>query len=93
MKADLLQGFGCPEMLDDREDVALPVPGPTEVLIEVAAAGVNNTDIWTREGAYGRADDREASSGWRGAFAFPRIQGGDIAGSIVEVGSGARNGS
>ena len=43
-------------MLDDREDVALPVPGPTEVLIAVAAAGVNNTDIWTREGAYGRAD-------------------------------------
>lgn len=88
MKAVLLQGFGGPEVLDYREDVASPVPGPSEVLIKVAAAGVNNTDIWTREGAYGRADDREAASGWRGAFAFPRIQGGDIAGSIIEVGSG-----
>lgn len=72
-----------------RDDVAVPVPPADEVLIEVTAAAVNNTDIWTREGAYGTREDTEAIAGWRGVpLEFPRIQGGDIAGRIVATGSG-----
>jgi NADPH:quinone reductase-like Zn-dependent oxidoreductase len=86
MKAVLLTGFGGPEKLDYREDVPVPEPRAGEVLVEVAAAGINNTDIWTREGAYGEEDDAGAVGGWRREpFVFPRIQGGDIAGRIVAV--------
>jgi NADPH:quinone reductase-like Zn-dependent oxidoreductase len=56
------------------------------VLIEVGACGVNNTDLWTRQGAYGREDDPNAISSWQ-QMQFPRIQGSDIAGRIVEVGT------
>ena len=69
--------------------MAEPAPGAGEVLIEVGAAAINNTDIWTREGAYGSADDPAAVSGWRREpMAFPRIQGADVAGRIVAVGAG-----
>jgi len=90
MKAVLLTGHGGPEKLEYREDVPIPKPAVGEVLIEVGAAGVNNTDIWTREGAYGTEDDPEATGGWRRGepMEFPRIQGLDIAGRIVEVGDG-----
>jgi NADPH:quinone reductase-like Zn-dependent oxidoreductase len=88
MKAVLLTGHGGPEKLEYREDVPTPEPARGEVLVEVGAAGVNNTDIWTREGAYGATDDPEAIGGWRRGepMQFPRIQGEDIAGRIVEVG-------
>jgi len=83
MRAMLLTGFGGPEMLVYRDDVAMPVPGPEEVLIRVGACGVNNTDVWTREGAYGSGE----KAGWAsGAFEFPRIQGADSVGTIIEVG-------
>jgi NADPH:quinone reductase-like Zn-dependent oxidoreductase len=90
MIAVLLTGHGGPEKLEYREDVPTPKPAEGEVLIEVGAAGVNNTDIWTREGAYGTEDDPEAVGGWRRGepMEFPRIQGLDIAGRIVEVGEG-----
>lgn len=52
MAAVLLTGHGGPEKLEYRTDVPVPTPGPGEVLIEVAAAGVNNTDINTRLGWY-----------------------------------------
>jgi alcohol dehydrogenase len=85
MRAFVLTGFGGYDKLEYRVDVPVPVPGTGEVLIKVAACGVNNMDIWTREGAYG--DDTE--SGWQGAgLDFPRIQGTDIVGRIVEVGEG-----
>jgi NADPH:quinone reductase-like Zn-dependent oxidoreductase len=79
----------------------VPQPGPDEVLIRVAAAGINNTDINTRIGWYSKSigqatgaggangfegvDDADAS--WSGkAMAFPRIQGADCCGYIVSVG-------
>jgi NADPH:quinone reductase-like Zn-dependent oxidoreductase len=91
MAAVLLTGHGGPQMLDYRSDVAVPKPGPGEVLVEVAACGVNNTDIWVREGAYGTDDDPDAESSWRRGettLTFPRIQGADTVGHIAAVGDG-----
>ncbi|AKG42647.1 Alcohol dehydrogenase zinc-binding domain protein [Streptomyces xiamenensis] len=59
------------------------------MLVRVGAVALNNTDLWTREGAYGRPDDPGALSGWRGPIDFPRIQGADVAGHVVAVGTGA----
>ncbi|MEE8364412.1 MAG: alcohol dehydrogenase, partial [Gammaproteobacteria bacterium] len=48
MAAVVLTGHGGLDKLEYREDVPVPQPGPSEVLIRVGAAGVNNTDINTR---------------------------------------------
>jgi len=101
MRAVLLTGHGGFEKLVVREDVALPVVGSGDVLIRVAAAGVNNTDINTRLGWYskavrtgtGEAGRSAAASaddgGWSGLpLGFPRIQGADCCGRIVDVGDG-----
>ena len=91
MKAVLLTGHGGPEKLVYREDVPDPVPGPGDVLVQVGAAGINNTDVWTREGAYGAQDDPDKVIGWRReALSFPRIQGADIVGTVVAVGTEVR---
>ena len=99
MRAVLLTGHGGYDKLECRDDVPVPTPGPNDVLIRVAAAGVNNTDINTRIGWYSKsvaeATDVGAASGiegagddgWSGAaFQFPRIQGADACGHIVAVG-------
>lgn len=87
MSGVLLTGHGGPEVLEWRDDLAVPVPGPGEVLVRVAAAGVNNTDLNTRIGWYAKGDD--GSAGWSGApFALPRIQGADVCGRIAAVGAG-----
>lgn len=86
MKAVEMLGHGGEEMLQYREDVAVPTPVPNEVLIKVMAAGVNNTDINTRIGWYSKSDDSEDAS-WSGeSLKFPRIQGADVCGVIVAVG-------
>lgn len=100
MRAVLLTGHGGYDKLDFRDGVPVPIPGPNDVLIRVAAAGVNNTDINTRIGWYSKsvaeATDAGAVSGidgagddgWSGAaFQFPRIQGADACGYIVAVGN------
>jgi NADPH:quinone reductase-like Zn-dependent oxidoreductase len=51
MKAVVTTGQGGLDVLDYR-DVPIPVPGPGEVLLQVLAAGVNNTDVNTRLGWY-----------------------------------------
>lgn len=100
MQAILFTGHGGFDRLDVRSDVPVPRPGPREVLIEVGAAAVNNTDINTRTGWYsktvtegttaggfGSAVDLDA--GWSGkALSLPRIQGIDVCGHIVAVGEG-----
>ena len=94
MKAVLLKGNGGFEQLEYREDVPAPAPGAGEVLIRVAAAGVNNTDINTRTAWYaktpgGAGAGGAAAAGWTGAPpVFPRIQGADACGRIVAVGAG-----
>jgi NADPH:quinone reductase-like Zn-dependent oxidoreductase len=88
MKAVLTRGHGGVEMLDYCE-VPTPAPGPEEVLVEVSACGLNNTDIWNREGKYGTDRDPNAVTGvGRAPGSFPVIQGADVAGRIVAVGEG-----
>jgi len=101
MAAVLLIGHGGLDKLDYREDVPTPSPAPGEVLIQVLAAALNNTDVNTRTGWYSSgvtsgsgdggisaaADDADA--GWSGsALQFPRIQGADCCGQIVALGEG-----
>jgi NADPH:quinone reductase-like Zn-dependent oxidoreductase len=100
MRAVLLTGHGGYERLVYRDDVPVPAIAPGEVLIEVAAAGVNNTDVNTRiawyskgvqagtnEGALeGFAVAAPDDSSWTGSgISFPRIQGADCCGRIVAV--------
>ncbi|MEQ8654618.1 MAG: alcohol dehydrogenase family protein [Kiloniellales bacterium] len=101
MTAVHLTAHGGIEVLDYRQDVPTPTPGESEVLIKVAAAGVNNTDINTRIGWYskqvtdatnsggakGFAEVDAADASWSGVpMTFPRIQGADCCGRIVAVG-------
>ena len=91
MAAVLLTGHGGPEKLVYRTDVSVPVLAAKEVLIRVSACGMNNTDVWVRQGAYGTEEDASAVSTWRrqgNTLSFPRIQGTDTVGSIVAVGDG-----
>ena len=90
MKAILLTGHGGLDKLVYRDDVPVALPESDEVLIEVSACGMNNTDVWVREGAYGTEEDPDAVSSWRRGgttLTFPRIQGADIVGRIATVGS------
>jgi NADPH:quinone reductase-like Zn-dependent oxidoreductase len=87
-----MERHGGPEALVVR-DVQTPTPKAGQVRVRVHAAGVNNTDIWTREGRYGTAGDPDAVAGWRGvAIHTPRIQGADVAGVVDAVGPGADQG-
>lgn len=84
-----LIGHGGPECLIWRDDLPRPVPKAGEVLITVAAAGVNNTDINTRIGWYSKGDNDADDASWTGEpLQFPRIQGIDVCGRIVAVGDG-----
>ncbi len=56
------------------QDLPVPQPGPGEVLVEVAAAGVNFIDVYYREGAYPRAT--------------PFVLGSEGAGRVVACGPG-----
>lgn len=90
MKAVVLTGHGGLDRLEYR-DVPVPAPAPGEVLLEVHACGMNNTDVWVREGAYGTDEDPGAVASWRRGkptLEFPRIQGADIVGVVVAAGEG-----
>lgn len=91
MAAIQLIGHGGLDKLIYNENTPVPTPAPGEVLIEITACGMNNTDVWVREGAYGTEEDAGAVSTWRRqepTLRFPRVQGTDIVGTIVAVGDG-----
>ncbi len=99
MKAVLTTGNGGYDKLVYC-DVPMPVVGAGEVLLQVLAAGVNNTEINTRLGWYSSsvitgtntvASDKPQSEiqkidgGWNAATPFPFIQGTDCCGRVVDV--------
>jgi NADPH:quinone reductase-like Zn-dependent oxidoreductase len=96
MKAMLLTGHGGPEKLVLENNWPTPGIAPDEVLVRVGACGINNTDIWVREGAYGVSDDPDAVATFGDSpLQFPIIQGADIVGVIVDCGTNidsSRNG-
>lgn len=65
------QNAGGPEVLE-LEDFTLPIPGPGQLLVEVAAAGVNFIDTYLRSGTY--------------RMAYPGPMGFEGAGTVVAVG-------
>ncbi|MFI9588627.1 zinc-binding alcohol dehydrogenase family protein [Streptomyces sp. NPDC052236] len=75
MRAVRIDEFGGPEVLVPVE-VPDPVAGPGEVLIRVAAAGVNRADALVRAGVYHRARRP------------PLIPGLEGAGTVAAVGEG-----
>jgi NADPH:quinone reductase-like Zn-dependent oxidoreductase len=91
MRGVWLTGHGDMDKLDVREDIPVPVPGPFDVLVQVGAAGVNNTDINTRLAWYSKSGGASEDAGWSGsALRFPRIQGADVCGHIAAVGQHVR---
>ena len=103
MIAVVTTGNGGYDKLELRE-VARPKPGAGEVLIQVLAAGVNNTEINTRLGWYSssvtggteetsgvqdQAAEQKTDGGWNAATPFPFIQGTDCCGKVIQAGAGA----
>ncbi len=100
MKAMVTMGHGGLEQLQWHENWPRPEPKAGEVLIQVKACGLNNTDVNTRSGWYSKAVTEATTGGaydvvheedptWGAApIAFPRIQGADICGVIAAVGEG-----
>ena len=87
MRGVWLTGHGDMDQLDIRKDIPVPVPGPRDVLVRVAAAGVNNTDINTRVAWYSKSEAASEDASWAGQpITFPRIQGADVCGHIIAVG-------
>ncbi|MEO1592131.1 MAG: alcohol dehydrogenase family protein [Cyanobacteria bacterium J06632_22] len=87
MRGVWLTGHGGFEMLEVRNDIPVPQPSPTDVLVQVSAAGVNNTDINTRLAWYSKQDGAREDASWGGSpISFPLIQGIDVCGRIVSVG-------
>ncbi|HEX2891606.1 NAD(P)H-quinone oxidoreductase [Vineibacter terrae] len=76
MTAIVVRAPGGPEMLEPRR-LPMPVPGAGEVLIKVAAAGVNRGDMVQRQGHYPPPP---------GA---PDTPGLEVAGEVVALGAGA----
>lgn len=101
MRAFVLTGHGDMDRLEYKTDWPVPKPDAGEVLIRVHACGLNNTDVNTRTGWYSKAVSEATSGGgydsinaddpsWGGApITFPRIQGADVAGTVVAAGNGA----
>jgi NADPH:quinone reductase-like Zn-dependent oxidoreductase len=77
MKAVYLEQFGGPDVLHYGE-LADPVAGPGEIIVDVAAASVNAADWKFRSGLYARHSETK----------FPLIPGRDFSGSVSTLGSG-----
>jgi NADPH:quinone reductase-like Zn-dependent oxidoreductase len=77
MRAIVVRQYGGPENLEIA-DVPTPEPGTGEILIKVAAAGVNPVDAAVRAGYFGgRLGDRPTTGfGW------------DVAGTVESTGNG-----
>jgi NADPH2:quinone reductase len=77
MRAVRFDSYGGPEVLYVT-DIERPEPGAGEVLVEVRAAGINPGEAAIRTGALHE----------RFPATFPSGEGSDLAGVVIEVGSG-----
>ncbi|HET9623411.1 MAG TPA: alcohol dehydrogenase AdhP [Kofleriaceae bacterium] len=75
MKAAVVHQFGAPLQI---EDVAIPTPGPGEVLVKIMASGVCHTDVHAEDGD------------WPVKPSLPFIPGHEGAGVVAAVGAGVR---
>lgn len=75
MKAVQFSEYGSPAVLQ-LVDVPTPQPGASEVLIKVAAAGVNYADLYQRKGASVRP------------LQLPYVAGYEVAGTVAALGDG-----
>ena len=75
MKAAAIHKFGQPEVFV-YEDVQDPKPGGGELLLKLAACGINRYDLYLRMGAVFTD------------IAFPHVMGADVAGRVAAVGPG-----
>lgn len=101
MNAFVLMGHGGLDKLVFHDRWPTPEPGARDVIIKVAACGLNNTDVNTRSGWYSKTVTEATTGGeyaevddsdptWGGApISLPRIQGADVAGTVVAVGESA----
>ena len=71
MRAVMVREYGGPDVLELAE-VPDPRPGPREVVVDVAASGVNFIDVYQRTGVYRRP--------------LPFIPGIEAAGRVTELG-------
>jgi alcohol dehydrogenase, propanol-preferring len=78
MKAAVLHELKKPMVV---EEVERPVPGEGEVLIKVEASGVCHSDLHVAEGDWKQ---------FAGITRLPLIVGHEVAGKVVELGSGVR---
>jgi NADPH:quinone reductase-like Zn-dependent oxidoreductase len=74
MKAMLYTETGGPEVLQ-YTDIADPEPGPTDVIVDVAATSLNRLDVVQRNGWFQMP-----------GFTFPHIAGMDVAGTVSALG-------
>lgn len=72
MKAVRIHEYGGPEVLV-YEDVPVPEPGPSQVLVRVAAASVNPVDAAIRENAFPTPKQPPKTLGSDGAGAVERV--------------------
>ncbi len=89
MQAMVLTGHGGIDKLV-YQTVPTPKPKAHEVLVKVTATAKNNTDRKVREGLYPTQDNSQVTSfqmTQSPTLQFPRIQGADVVGRIVDVGS------
>jgi len=77
MKAIVVRGYGGVEQFEQR-NLPAPVPGPGEVLVQVAAAGINPIDWKLRRG-----DLRTMAP-----LQFPAVLGRDVSGVVLATGPG-----
>jgi NADPH2:quinone reductase len=75
VKAVRFHQFGGPDVLRF-EEIPTPAPGPGEVLIQVAAAGVNFSDLMRRAGTYNPE------------LPLPHAEGVEAAGTVTATGPG-----
>ena len=91
MRGVWLTGHGDFKNLEIRDDIPTPQFGSDDVLIQVRAAAVNNTDINVRTAWYSKQEGAGEDASWGGTpIQFPLIQGADVCGHIVAVGKRTR---